>query len=387
MKTLFQWLLVGVMCTALGVPPAMAADTTQQPFSTAPKAKAQGKWRIGYYEGGQHPDHEVILKAIVRGLVNLHWLNKIEIPAEDNPTPGGFWAYLAHNAVSDYIEFVPDAYYNAGDFDPRIRPQVRERLIKRLSEQGDIDLMIAMGTWAGQDLANDRHHVATVVAAAGDPIGSGIVKSAEDSGLNHLYARVEPDRHARQVELFHDIIGFRRLGVVFEDTPEGHARAAVDIIERTAATKGFEVVKCSAPFSDVPREAAENQVVACYEKIAMTADAVYLTMHHGLNARSLPQVVTALIAAQRPSFSMLGESEVKRGVLVGMAQGHYRYVGYFHAEHIARIFNGAQPRLLSQVWLAPARIALNLKTAELVGYDPSVDILLACDEIYSTIEQ
>jgi ABC-type uncharacterized transport system substrate-binding protein len=375
------------MCITLGAAPAMAADTAQQPFSTAPKAKAQGKWRIGYYEGGQHPDHEVILKSIVRGLVDLNWLNKIEIPAEDNPTPGGFWAYLTNNAVSDYIEFVSDAYYNAGDFDPKIRPQVRERLIKRLSEQGDIDLMIAMGAWAGQDLANDRHHVATVVAATSDPIGSGIVKSAEDSGLNHLYARVEPDRHARQIELFHDIIGFRRLGVVFEDTPEGRARAAVSIIERTAATKGFEVVQCSAPFSDVSREAAENQVVACYEKVAMTVDAVYLTVHHGLNARSLPQVVTALIAAQRPSFSMLGESEVKRGVLMSMAQGNYRYVGYFHAENIARIFNGAQPRLLSQVWLVPAKIALNLKTAELVGYDPSVDILLACDEIYSTIEQ
>ena len=146
-------------------------------------------------------------------------------------------------------------------------------------------------------------------------------------------------------------------------------------------------MSCFAPFSGVPQEEAESKVAACYEKIASTVDAVYLTVHRGLNAQSLPRVVAALATAQRPSFSMLGESEVKRGVLMSVAQGNYSYVGHFHAETIARIFNGAQPRKLSQVWLAPAKIALNLKVAELIGYDPPVDILLACDEIYQTIER
>lgn len=383
-KRLFRWLLAGVAFLALGVVPVTAADT--QRFSTAPKAKAQGKWRIGYYEGGQYPDYEVILKAVVRGLIELKWMNPLEMSADNNPAPGGFWNYLANNAVSNYLEFVPDGYYNAGNFDPKLRPEVRERLIKRLAEQGDIDLMIAMGTWAGQDLANDRHHVATVVASTSDPIGSGIVKSAEDSGLNHLHAKVEPDRYARQIELFHDIIRFHRLGVVFEDTPEGRTYAAVDAIERTAAARGFEVVRCTAPFSGVAQEEAESRLTVCCEQIAATADAVYLTVHRGLNAQSLPRVVAALVAAQRPSFSMLGESEVKRGVLMSVAQGNYSYVGHFHAETLARIFNGAQPRALSQVWLAPAKIALNLKTTELIGYNPPVDILLACDEIYPTIE-
>ncbi|HRY15518.1 MAG: hypothetical protein KDJ31_08625 [Candidatus Competibacteraceae bacterium] len=387
MRTLCRLLLAGVILF-LAVDATLVMATNNQPaVSTAPKAKAPGKkWRIGYYEGGQYPDYEVILKAIVRGLIALKWLEPLDMPAANNPVPGGFWDYLAHHAVSDYLEFVPDGYYNAGNFDPELRSQVRERLIDRLSRQGDIDLMIAMGTWAGQDLANDRHQVATVVASASDPIGSGIVKSAEDSGFDHLHAKVEPDRYARQIELFHDIIDFHKLGVVFEDTPEGRTYAAVDAIERTARARGFEVVRCIAPFSGVPQKEAERKVVECYKQIALAADAVYLTVHRGLNAQSLPSVTAAIITAQRPSFSMLGESEVRRGVLMSVAQGNYNYVGYFHAEAIARIFNGARPRDLPQTWLAPAKIALNLKVAELIGYDPPVDILLACDEIYQTIE-
>ena len=385
MKTLFQLWLAGVIFLALAAAPVMVV-AAEPAFSTAPQTQASGKWRIGYYEGGQYPDYEVILKATVRGLIALNWLEPLEIPPENNPIPGAFWAYLARNTVSDYLEFVPDAYYNAGNFDPDLRPEARERLLERLSGPGDIDLMIAMGTWAGLDLANDRHRVPTVVVSTSDPLGSGIIHSVEDSGFEHLHAKVEPDRYERQVELFHDIVGFRKLGVVFEDTPEGRTYAAVAAIERTAAARGFAVIRCLAPFSGVSQEEAESRVIACYEQIAATADAVYLTVHRGLNARSLPAVTAALIAAQRPSFSMLGESEVRRGVLMSVAQGNYGYVGYFHAETIARILNGARPRALPQAWLAPAKIALNIKVAELIGYDPTVDILLASDEIYQTIE-
>ena len=49
---------------------------------------------------------------------------------------------------------------------------------------------------------------------------------------------------------------------------------------------------------------------------------------------------------------------------------------------MARIFNGAKARELSQVWIDPAKIALNLQTARIIGFDPPVDILLAADEVY-----
>jgi hypothetical protein len=35
---------------------------------------------------------------------------------------------------------------------------------------------------------------------------------------------------------------------------------------------------------------------------------------------------------------------------------------------------------------APPKIAINLVTAQLIGYDPPVDLLGAADEIYNTIE-
>lgn len=381
------WVALALVLLILPGHPTVAADADATP--TAPVLRPDGgKWRLGYYEGGQYPDYAVILKATVRGLVELGWMEPLDLdpPGLDPAVPGALWRHLARNARSDYLTFVEDGFYAAGNFDRDVRATVRETLLDRLTAAGDIDLMIAMGTWAGQDLATDRHDVPTIVMSTSDPVGSGIVPSAEDSGLPHLHAKVEPDRYARQVELFHDVIGFSVLGIVYEDSPEGRTFGAVDAVERTAAARGFRVERCHAPFSDVPLAAAEEAVLRCYADLAGRTDAVYLTAHRGLGDATLPQVVETLAGAGVPSFSMLGESEVRRGLLMSVAQNNYAYVGQFHADTIARVFNGAAPGDLSQVWLAPAKIALNLRTAERIGYDPPVDILLASDEIFMDIE-
>jgi len=150
---------------------------------------------------------------------------------------------------------------------------VRDAITRRLRERHDIDLIIAMGTWAGQDMAALGAPVPTIVASTSDAVGAHIVASAEDSGLENLHARVQPERYQHQVRLFHEIVPFKALGLVYEDS-------------------------------------------------------------------------------------------------------------LFHAETIARVFNGAKPRQLSQIWVDPAKIALNLDTARRIGFDPPVDILLAADEVY-----
>lgn len=55
------------------------------------------------------------------------------------------------------MEFIPDGYYSAGNFDRDLRPKVKAELIGRLASKREDDLVIAMGTWAGQDLATDQH--------------------------------------------------------------------------------------------------------------------------------------------------------------------------------------------------------------------------------------
>ncbi|GHD21223.1 hypothetical protein GCM10016234_34660 [Tianweitania populi] len=371
--------------SAVNVPVAQGSlSPSTQVWPSDPRRKADGtKWRLGYYEGGQYKDYETILKATVRGLAALGWIEPISLPSANDPQAGGFWRWLSANVKSDYIDFPADGYYASGNFDKIRRPKVRAELLQRLNERRDLDLVLALGTWAGQDLSSADLRTPVVVASTSDPVGSKIIVSEADSGHDYLNAKVEPQRYARQVELFDDIFHFKRLGLVYEDSPEGRTFAAVDDIRRLGDERSFEVVPCFAPFNDIAQEEAEAKVIACYEDIATKVDAVYITVHRGLNETSLPKALAPLTENRIPTFSMLGETEVKAGALMSVAQSDYLYVGRFHAETIAKIFNGALPRELPQIWQAPAKIALNLRTADAIGYAPSVDILLATDEIFS----
>lgn len=54
---------------------------------------------------------------------------------------------------------------------------------------------------------------------------------------------------------------------------------------------------------------------------------------------------------------------------------------------MAQVFNGAKPRQLEQIFEGPPKVAINLKTAQLIGFDPPMVLLGAADEIYKKIEQ
>jgi len=357
--------------------------TEQDSFSTKPALNHGKKWRIGYLEGGNYPTYGLILTAIIQGLINLGWIEDFPLPSKDD-TNRKFWEWLAVNAKSNYIEFVSSAFWTS-NFKADVRIKTKTDVLERLNKKKDIDLMLALGTWAGQDLANNEHSVPTVVASTSDPIGSKIIKSVKDSGYDHIHAKVDPLRYERQVQIFHDIIKFSKLGVVYENSPEGRTFAAIDAVEKVAKQAGFEIISCIAPWSNVPQQVTENKTAGCYTELAPKVDAVYITTHRGVNAQNLSNILAPLLEKKIPTFSMLGSDQVKQGVLMSIAQ-EFKYVGEFHAEIIAKIFNGAKPRDLTQEWSGPTKIAINLETAKKIGYDPPFDVLMAADEIYIETE-
>ncbi|WP_028572462.1 ABC transporter substrate-binding protein [Desulfonatronum lacustre] len=356
-----------------------------QDADTAPRDNNGQKWRIGYLEGGAFPDYEVIFLRIVAGLMDLGWIKAASLPTEYDPDHRRTWEWVADNIQSDYLEFVKDAFYTS-EFNVDLRQATKAELLGRLERDKDLDLILALGTWAGLDLANDQHTTATVVASTSNPLASGIIQSMDDSGFDHLHAKVEPERYARQLRLFHDIIGFTSMGLVYEDSVEGRTFAALDEAELVAKERGFSLHHCFARNNDVTLEQASAEVRACYEELAPQVEALYITVHRGEGLPNLPSLLPPLLEHNVATFAMAGSEFVRHGALLSIAQAGFAYVGRFHAETVAKIFNGAKPRDLPQRWNAPPKIAINLRTAEKIGFDPPFDILAAADEVYDQIE-
>ena len=354
-------------------------------YPTTPENNKGKKWRIGYLEGGRYINYPINLRELAAGFMELGWMEKGDIPEPDETHDARkIWTWLARNGKSDYIQFVEDAFWSS-NFDQSLRAKTKKDVLERLNSKRDIDFMIAMGTWAGQDLANNQHSVPTMVMSTSDPIQSKIIKSAEDSGFDHIHAKVDPTRYIRQVRLFHEIIGFKKMGIAYENSVDGRTYSAIADVEKVAKEKGFEVIKCEAPFSGVERKVATAEMIKCYAALSPKVDAIYVTVHRGVYPEVMPEILAPLFKHKIPSFSQRGPVEVKHGVLLSIARADFSEVGRWHAVVAAKIFNGAKPRDLNQIFEDPKKIALNIKTALLIGYDPPVDVLGAADEIYEEI--
>ncbi len=354
-------------------------------FATTPGTNGGAKWRIGYYEGGPYIDYQKIFSETIVGLMKLGWIEEAELPPQKGEETHQLWNWLATKAKSKYVRFVKDAHYSA-NWDDKLREQTKLEVIKRLNKKKDIDLIVAMGTWAGQDLATNAHATPTEVISASDPVASGIIRSVEDSGYDHVHAQIDPYRYERQLRVFHDMVGFKKMGICYEDTEAGRSYAAIDKVEKIAKERGFEIVRSFTKSDVADTKLAEESVKQAFRELAKKSDAIYVTVQGGVNYNSIPDLVKIVNTSQIPAFSQSGSEEVKYGFLASLSQAGFRYIGEFHAEIIAKILNGAKPRSLPQLFEEPPKIAINLKAAEIIGFNPPVDMLLAADEIYQEIQ-
>ncbi|WP_245600956.1 ABC transporter substrate-binding protein [Marinobacterium jannaschii] len=342
------------------------------------------KWAVAYYEGGEYKDYKSEFLATIKSLMQRGWIEEKAIPKFDGDSTKELWSWLASSVKSDHLKFLKDGHYSA-DWSEETREKTRGALINRLSSGEEIDLLISMGTWAGKDTANSKHKVPTLVLSASDPLAAGIIKSVEDSGYSHVHATVDPHRFRRQVEIFHELVQFKKLGVAYENTLSGRSYAAIDDLEGLARDRGFELVSCFTESDISDKNRAEQSVVDCFESLSDSADAIYVTNQGGVNKNSIPKLVGVAILNKVPTFSQSGSDEVKYGFLFSLSRAAYKYLGDFHAKTIEQIIAGAQPGDIAQLFEEPPKIVINLKTAELVGFDPPLLLLGAADEIYREI--
>ena len=375
--------MVGILCSS-----GLAAD--KKPYSAFATEKAEKKWRFGYYEGGFYKDYPRILKATVNGLIELGWIYPITIPKEIENNTNKMWAWLAYNAQSKYIEFVADGFYTL-NWRNEIREHTKQTIIKRLNEQKDIDLMIAMGTWAGQDLANNQHSITTIVSSVADAVASKIIPSTEDSGFDHVYALVDPKRYIRQIYAFHSIMGFKfkKLGVIYIDSIAGRSYAAIEDIRKIGKERNFEVVECLIPEESVTTE-TKSKLIECAKTLSPKIDAFYMTIMAKLDNETLPEIVSIMNQAKIPVFSQAGSDEVRQGALLSISSETSRIAnGRCCADAIGKVMNGAKPRELDQVCEVPVKLAFNKATAKAIGLRDDLYQLLSntAQEIYETIEE
>jgi len=365
-------------------------DAEHQGTSLEPILNHGKPFRIGIIESGVWTGFGLYFDAVIDALTNYGWGDAdvyASLTEEERATIPDLIRALKEKQWSAYIEFPEDAYR-------RLTLETRQQDTEDVGLRDDLDMIFGLGTWAGQDLKALPSSFTTpcVIMAVSKPLESGILASPDDSGMDHITGRVEVDRFKRQAQLFHDIIEFKTLGVVYagEDPTAAQYAAIPDIKELQAEINQEHGASFSLTMgTDVPAsgdmERINRKFIENVEGIIDSIDAFYLTLQNGVNADTLPGLVELFTTHKVPTFYMGGSNFVRKGVLLSIAT-NWTPIGVFNAEKVILILKGATPRSLNQVFQAEPRIAINLETARIIEYDPPVDVLAIADEIYNTIE-
>jgi len=316
-------------------------------------------YRIGYLEAGNYWIYNKTITALKVALEEMGWNGKVEFPQCDHFSPG--WDE----------EKIP----------------VRLERAKQLMSRKDIDLIIAMGTGAAQSLLDANNGKTPIFAmCVSDAVKSKFVASEKDSGIDNFTVRIVPDRYRSMFQIFHDVVNFKKLGLLYPDTEDGRQYSNVAVARQVGVERGFKVI--------------EYNKISTAEKTNECEVGLQWLFDQGIDAFFIPAIncfdwtqcdvkklFDLLIKNKIPSFARNGSQDVKAGALMGFSTIDFSKRGHFLADKLVKILKGKSPRSLNMIDNGIPKISFNIHVIDKIDIDPSfdIDILGVSDEIFDKI--
>ncbi len=286
------------------------------------------------------------------------------------------------------IELPADKRLNGGWTLAGVRAALRQSL-----DDPEVDIVIAMGMSASHHAARiadlPKPVIAAFVADAQLQDFPAIrrqnrIVSGKDNFAYLASVRLTDEAQAtpgqttvdEAIEVFHDAVGFGHLTIIVD-------RLTLESIPVLASSKAREI----AARLDVRTSivAFEDTVPDLLDSIPEDADAVFVGPLLRLDDEGVRALADGLIRKRLPSFSILGRAELGHGLLMassGRAEDFVRYTRRL-ALNIQRILLGEEPGDIDVRISEPQRLAINMRTANAIGFYPRYAVLADAEQLYA----
>lgn len=341
------------------------------------------KWQIGCVQSGEYSYSKEHLKALVNGLVKLGWVKQCawnNLPK--NADGRTLWNYIAANAVSDYLVFKENAFWSS-EWNFQERQRNRKQILRRLTLDRDIDLIVASGLWSGEDLASNLHRVPVLIISSLNPVEYGVLRSSRHS-FNHIFVKYDPDFILRQIRMFQIITGFRTLGVIYDPSQEGRMLSNMSLLEKYSKEMNFSLTAVPVNQYDVNSNDSAVKLSAAFDELSKHVDAVWITTFADDN--NLSKVIEPVINRKIPSWSPYGTRFVESGAMLSM-KAIPRDDGKSYAENFGMILNGATPQQINPIVENKYELVLNRVVAQKSEFKLPKGIVLAAENCYLSIKR
>ena len=234
-----------------------------------------------------------------------------------------------------------------------------------------VDVIVTSATAAVVVAKQATSVIPIVFAAAGDPVGTGLVASLARPGGNVTGLSIQQtDVAAKRLELLREVVpGLGRLAILAN---VGSPSVVLDMreVEATASTLGLEVTTLEIRRGE--------DIAPAFEALKGRADALYVCIDPLVGTHRI-RINTLALAARLPTMHATREA-VEAGGLMSYGPNYtdlFRRAG----ELVDKILRGAKPADIPVEQPTKFDLVINLTTAKALGLDVSPTLLARADEV------
>ena len=232
----------------------------------------------------------------------------------------------------------------------------------------NVDIIVANLTPAVQAAKNATSTIPIVMAAAGDPVGTGLIASLARPGGNITgVTRISAELAGKRLELLQDLIpGLTRLGLVI-NASNPFTKTLLEETRVAAKQAGVQL-----HVVDVRRAEDVGPAVSglAKERVgALIVDAALTTWH----------AAEIAVRHRLPSISNLRQFVDAGGLMYHGADS--AHVQHRAASYVDKILKGAKPGDLPVERPTKFELVINLRTAKALGITVAPSLLLRANEV------
>jgi|GEM_PF-726200 len=234
--------------------------------------------------------------------------------------------------------------------------QTAQENFEAVNENPDVDIILAFGAINNVIVTGaERHDKPTILFGTITQDFSTFPVGAETSGINNLSLILTSQSIRDDLSIFHQLVGFRNIGLVFEDYIMG-----VLPVQETISPI---LDSLNVDYRIINFETADD-IIDGLNGI----DAVYFANTFFLTEQEVTEISQVLIDKGLPSFTSSGSREVELGIMASN-QTDDNLDQFFRriALNIEAIVNGQNASELPTYLETNEQLILNFNTASLVG--------------------
>jgi putative tryptophan/tyrosine transport system substrate-binding protein len=293
---------------------------------------------------------------------------RIGVLAPVPPTPAMLSAFRDGMRGRGYVEgqnLSIDVRWPQGSFDQD--PSVVTELIN-----SNVDVIVAWGTPTVNAVRRATSTIPIVMAAVGDPVGSGFIANLARPGGNITgLSSLQVDLSAKLMELFAELVpGMKRVGVVHNPN-NPYATMALREIEDAVRKLNMQVEVVEAQTPDEFERAFAQLGAESVGGVVVIADPTVI--EHSRRIAELAQ------SARLPTAFQYREN-VDAGGLLSYGpdlNNLFRQAAFY----VDRILKGEKPAELPVMQPTKVELVINLKTAKALGVTVPLIMQMTADEV------